>query len=159
MSVASKLTKYITITPRLWNNNRGDTIVEVLLAIAVVSAVLGGAYVSANRSSNNTRQAQERSEASKLVEAQLEQLKQATQNDPTFFTLPAATTYCLDGSLNRQLNPDTNAACVAPGGRYRLKIERNGNSFTAMAHWDRFGGGASGGGGQEEVKIVYRLYP
>lgn len=145
------------ITCRLWRTDRGDTIVEVLLAIAVVSAVLGGAYVSANRSFNNTRQSQERGEASKLVEGQLERLKQATQSNPTlYFNLPETTPYpfCLDNDLARQ--SDASAACrVGPDGRYQLKIERAGNSFTASAHWIRFGGGAA----QEEVKIVYRLYP
>ena len=135
--------------------SRGDTIVEVLLAIAVVSAVLSGAFVSANHSFNNTRQSQERGEANEQVEGQVERLKQAVKNDPTFFT--AGGTYCLDDALARRAITD--AVCkVGSGGRYQLSIERAGNSFAAMARWDRFGGGTSTGG-QEEVKMVYRLYP
>ena len=56
-------------------SNGGDTIVEVLIAIAVVSAVLGGAFVSANRSLNMSRQSQERGEALKLAEGQVERVK------------------------------------------------------------------------------------
>lgn len=56
-------------------NQRGDTIVEVLISIAIVSMILGGAYVMTNRSLQATRGSQERSNALKVVEAQLETLK------------------------------------------------------------------------------------
>ena len=54
---------------------RGDTIVEVLIAISVMSLLIGGAFVLTNRSLQGTRAAQERLNALKLVESQLEQLK------------------------------------------------------------------------------------
>lgn len=54
---------------------RGDTIVEVLLAIAIVSAVLAGAYVTTNRSLRAGRDAQEASEALELAEGQVERIK------------------------------------------------------------------------------------
>src|SRR5687767_4350813 len=53
---------------------RGDTIVEVLIAIAVVSLILGGAYTTTNRSMQATRSAQERSVALTLAESQIERL-------------------------------------------------------------------------------------
>jgi len=60
----------------------GDTIVEVLISIAVVSLVLGGAYVTTNKSLQGTRDAEERGNAIKLSESQLELLK-AMLSDPT----------------------------------------------------------------------------
>lgn len=59
-------------------NQQGDTIVEVLIAIAIVSLTLAGAYASVNRSSNATRTAQERGEALKWAETQVEQIKATT---------------------------------------------------------------------------------
>lgn len=61
----------------LRRNQTGDTIVEVLVAITVVSAMLGVAFVTVNRASNNARQAQERGVATKLLESQVERLKLA----------------------------------------------------------------------------------
>ncbi len=63
-------------------NSVGDTIVEVLIAIAVVSLVLGGAFTSTRKSANATRTAQEQGEALKLAESQVEQIKIALDNDP-----------------------------------------------------------------------------
>ncbi len=61
-------------------NSAGDTIVEVLVAVAVVSLVLGGAFTSTRRSANATRTAQEQGEALKLAESQLEQIKIAVDS-------------------------------------------------------------------------------
>lgn len=60
---------------RLFQSNRGDTIVEVLLALAVLGSVIVGAYSIATRSLNGVRVAQERSEATKIAEGQIESLK------------------------------------------------------------------------------------
>jgi type II secretory pathway pseudopilin PulG len=54
---------------------RGDTMVEVLIAIAVASFIIGISYALVNRTLNQSQQAQEHSEAIKLAEGQLEQLK------------------------------------------------------------------------------------
>jgi type II secretory pathway pseudopilin PulG len=79
-------------------NKSGDTIVEVLIAMAVVAVVLGGAYTSANRSLNSTRAAQERGEALKFGESQAEALS----------TLAGSTTI----SENSIFNTDNNVFCV-----------------------------------------------
>lgn len=60
---------------RKYFKQRGDTIVEVLLAMAVIGMVLGVAYGIANRSVAIGRSAQERSEALKFAESQLELIK------------------------------------------------------------------------------------
>ncbi len=54
---------------------RGDTIVEVMVVLAVLGLAMGISYATANRSLKNTRQAQENSEATALVKAQIEQLR------------------------------------------------------------------------------------
>ena len=148
-------------------NQTGDTIVEVLLAIAVVSSVLGGAYVAANRSLNTNRAAQERTEAAKLVESQIERLKVATSNAAIFND----NVYCLDAGLvphefsgpiavmpavaadNTVIYP---AECVINNGvAYSVSVDKeNGtNNFTVRVRWDRAGTGT-----REEAEIVYRVY-
>jgi type II secretory pathway pseudopilin PulG len=134
-------------------DKRGDTIVEVLLAIAVVSAVLGGAFVATNRSLGGVRQSQERGEALKLVEGQLERLKESVRTDtnPPVFTTPT-NPFCLNDSLAVQNTG--NPACNQ--GRYRLDISRSASgdtyTFVARATWDRLSGG------QDQVNIRYRAY-
>jgi prepilin-type N-terminal cleavage/methylation domain-containing protein len=56
---------------------RGDTIVEVLVAVAIISSVLGLAYATMNRNLQSIRDNQERTEASKLAQGQIELLKNA----------------------------------------------------------------------------------
>ncbi len=60
----------------------GDTIIEVLIAITVVSSVLAGAYVTTNHSLRDNRDAQERSTAVKLAESQLELLRNMAMTNP-----------------------------------------------------------------------------
>ena len=57
---------------------RGDTIVEVLLAMVVISLVLGASYGIANRSLAIGRAAHEQTEALKIAETQIELLKVET---------------------------------------------------------------------------------
>lgn len=53
-------------------SERGDTIVEVLIAIAIASFVLVSAYVTANKNALSNQDAQERSQALQLAQTQLE---------------------------------------------------------------------------------------
>jgi type II secretory pathway pseudopilin PulG len=53
----------------------GDTIVEVLISIAIIGVVLGGAYVTINRDSDSFIDTSERAQAVKLVESQIEALR------------------------------------------------------------------------------------
>ena len=149
---------------------RGDTIVEVLISIAVVSMVLAAAFVSANRSLNGSQQSQERTEAVKYTEEQVERLKaQAAVPGNTVFTIGSS--FCFDSngaqksmpSVVGDLSSDNFAAyessgCVRPpSNRYHLAITRdpsNVNTFNATTRWDR-----AGGGGRDEVRIIYRVYP
>jgi len=52
----------------------GDTIIEVLVAMSVLMMILVGAYVTANRSLNSERDAQEHTEALTIAQGQVEDL-------------------------------------------------------------------------------------
>lgn len=146
----------------LRHQSRGDTIIEVLIAIAIVSLTLGSAYAVTNRTLRNARQAQEHTEALKLLEGQLEQLKAAAKvSGSTVFS--GAAIFCMDSngtmvpiggsSLPASSYPAACSVGTVPGG-YHLGIERGSNNvFTAQANWD----GPTGS--VENVSLIYRLYP
>jgi prepilin-type N-terminal cleavage/methylation domain-containing protein len=64
-------------------NHRGDTIIEVMIALAVLGSVLVGGYSIATRSINSVRVSQERGEALKIAEGQLEQLRARLNGVPS----------------------------------------------------------------------------
>lgn len=149
---------HISIKKFGFKRQRGDTLVEVLIAIAVVSLILGGAYVTTNRSLYATRAAQERGNALKLAESQLEQLKAMAATNPTaIFGSPSP--FCIS-NLGQVLD-DTNSACKvgADGGPatkepiFSLSIERDGNTFTLTERWTNVSGRNI-----EELNMKYRVY-
>lgn len=138
---------------------RGDTITEVLIAIAVVSLVLGGAYVTANRSLQNTRDAEERSNALKVAEGQVEQLKYLSSANPAaLFGASVPASFCISGGTSVasstapcRVNSTGAATTVEPA--YNISITRSGNTFTVRSVWTKVGGHA-----QNSVELKYRVY-
>jgi Tfp pilus assembly protein PilV len=145
---------------------KGDTIVEVLIAVAVVSAVLVGAFTIANRSSVQIRAAQERSEAQKLASSAIESLKARTT---AANALALNKAYCIDlthqatssGTLKplaAEQDTDYNASCRSVGTAvpYYISVTHvdNNGSFVIHARWDRVGGGD-----RQDVTYNYRLDP
>lgn len=55
-------------------NQLGDTIIEVMVVLAVLGLAIGISYATANRSLQNSRQAQENSIATEIAQSQVEQL-------------------------------------------------------------------------------------
>ncbi len=158
-------------------NNVGDTIVEVLIATALVSSILGGAYATSNLSLRSTRQAEERVEALKYTEAQIEKLRVASTT-PTAVACAGNDIFCIatpdfclaaNGNLISFGPPPAAAASdslsVYPGAcRYRtggvsysLWIHRedvplNPSKFTVHARWPSYGTAVN-----DEVTLQYRL--
>jgi type II secretory pathway pseudopilin PulG len=103
---------------------RGDTIVEVLMCIAIVGAVIAGAYALASRSLAEGVSASEHSQAIKLAEGQLEALKSrqrdtssrndlwaqyfAPPNPVNTATLNSISNFCLDTSATAMLDASNN---------------------------------------------------
>ncbi len=155
---------------KLKNNQFGDTIIEVLIALTIISLAVGLAYGVATRSLKSARQSQERLEALKLVEGQVEQIKALSYSNPNpandIFT--EGRVFCIDNGVKvtspsvafTDLNND-NLDQYAPqciiNGQYHLgiKANSNGNSneFSVYARWYGIGGLA-----KEEVLNKYRVY-
>lgn len=155
----------------LKRNQRGDTILEVLLVIAVLSLVLTISMALSNRSSQGNRQAQERGEASKMAESQIEYLKSYITST-TNPALPASgSKFCMKtngtptatiaGNIPSDAQQETfsafNDAALAEckkGEFYHSYIERQGNTFTAHTRWTKVNGN-----GIDEATMVHRVYP
>lgn len=87
---------------------RGDTIVEVMFALAVLGAVLGSSFVIVNRSAITARMSQERQEAVKLAETQFERLQVNAALDPTIHL--RSSPFCL--STSNAIVSTPNPACI-----------------------------------------------
>ena len=148
-------------------SQHGDTIVEVLIAVAIAGAVLAGAYTIANKSSQQVRMAQERSEAQKIATSLVERLNGAVVTAPT---VGATNPFCFESSTTNIKNftisvvpalaTDTfdslvyDAQCTRTNGAltYYTIIERNSDpTFTVHVRWSKLGGGTN-----EEVTLRYR---
>src|SRR5438105_550518 len=81
-------------------SDRGDTIVEVLLAIGVITLILSGAFVTTNHSLQGERESQERVSALKLIESQVEQAKSiSATNAASLFPPKTTSPFCIIGGV------------------------------------------------------------
>lgn len=126
---------------KLYEN--GDTIVEVLIAIAVVSSVLGISYSSMNRNIQTTRDNQERTEAVRLAEGQIEGIKNVASFNQAALDLQTGT-FCIVNST------PTTASCTA--GLYTMAIinDTAENVYRITISWTSLRGNAN------SVIMLYR---
>lgn len=150
---------------RLRIGNRGDTIIEVLIAVAVMSSVLGIAYSIMNLNIETVRDNQERSEASKVAQAQVELLRSVYESDAII--LNPGGSFCLTSGNSRHNNLGnmedfvngysgnckySGGVTVSPTGIYHVDIRSNSpESYTVTVRWSKIGGGVN------KVVIGYRL--
>lgn len=159
-------------------NTRGDTIVEVLISVTIISFVLGAAYLLTSQSLQAGLAARERTEALNYVQGQIERLKSAkeqlsqTDFNNTYHKTTAAESYCLvidpaTNTVTKKLTSDTNKVCSIdpdhPNGgndaRYRLSTTyissgANAETFKFSANWERVGKATP-----ESADIYYRAAP
>lgn len=102
--------------------NNGDTIIEVMIAIVIVSVVFGAAFSLASRSTKNSISSRERVEALKLVEGQIEILKTKRGDstfDNTYRLNGVAPGFCFDTSGAKTISIPT---CTVGDVKYVLNI-------------------------------------
>ena len=147
-------------------SQRGDTIVEVLIAIAVVSMVLGGAYATTNRSLQASRSAQEQGVALKLVETQIEQLKALADTPGALATAPSS--FCIlttgggptitgTAGAGNPCGLNGNGVTASSGDQpvYQLAItEPTPDTFQITNNWTNVSGGL-----HDNIQMTYKAYP
>jgi Tfp pilus assembly protein PilE len=107
-------------------HNRGDTIIEVLIAIAVAAFALGTSYSIANKSLQRSISARERNEATNILQNQIAALKQREKfmDKTTFdsnFTVSSTNPsnfkhFCLDESATGRTSPNWQTANTTNAG-------------------------------------------
>jgi type II secretory pathway pseudopilin PulG len=144
-------------------NQLGDTIVEVMVVLAVLGLAISISYATANRSLLNTRQALENSQATELVRSQVEAIRSmacSTGNincsaNPALFT--TGTSFCIDTTASSyNVIPTTNPSCSQGTVPYGISITYNNtptDTFTVVATWPDVLGQ-----GNDTVTYVYRLH-
>lgn len=117
-------------------NQRGDTIIEVLIAVAIVSLVLTAAYALTNKNVAATQEVQEQAYAQKMVEQQVELLRSSA---------PPAQKGCYkttDGTFAVAATPAPNpdpCAVTHGGATYHMLItppSGSSSTYTVKADWD-----------------------
>lgn len=151
----------MSLIRRLADRERGDTIIEVLIVIAIITLVLGGAYTTTNRSLQATRAAQERGNALKLAETQIEQIKGLAGTNPTaLFGGTAPSPFCISKATGLPVTA-SNAACTvglsgdptttAPA--FTISVTRTGNYFELTETWTDVSGRTT-----DSLQLRYRVY-
>lgn len=150
----------------------GDTIVEVMIAVSIVGLTIASAYAIGSRSLKAARQAQERGEAIKIAEAQLEGIKaivdsgdkakiNALKSGPSVFCVNSGEVKTsISGSLPTLDSDDLSGYsgdCIS-NTLYHTSVTRDpvGNDvwqFTASVRWFSIGDSD-----KEELVINYRAY-
>lgn len=122
-------------------NQNGDTIVEVLIAIVIISSVLMGAFAISNLSLRQIRMAQERSEAQKIAEQSVENLDRMVKLNSS--TLP---NYASNHAFCQNADPYNSIDCASgTDNRYRTSITRLPDTppsygFAVSVSWDGLNG-------------------
>ena len=135
----SKIIKRVRQQP-VFSDRRGDTIIEVLIAIGIVSLVLTSAYALTNRNAQSAQKTQEQGQAQKLIESQIELMRgydsvinddDCLSGDPTLHTLSG--------------DACKNIFAASSGAAYTLRITRPDSIheptlYKIKATWDALGG-------------------
>jgi type II secretory pathway pseudopilin PulG len=159
-------------------HQRGDTILEVLISVAVLSLILATSFTLTNRNTQATRQAAEHGEAYKLAQSEMEKLK-LYLSEPDAEIPSEGQYFCMSdladeiinlggrsaGPSDVQTDPEfesqiyQRSECRAgDGDLYYLVVYRGEgaqkNTYTASVRWP----GVTGNG-VDKVDLMHRLYP
>jgi len=129
-------------------NRRGDTIVEVLIAIAIVSLVLTAAYVITTKNTVATQANQERIQAQHLVEAQIEALRAQG-------SLPAGDNCFAANGAGASGSACNGLTATGSGASYSASITGpTSGVYTIAVKWSSLNGRAAN---DSNVTMYYRL--
>lgn len=126
--------------------------VEVLISMAIVSMILGGAYVTSNKSLISIRDAQEHVDALKLASAEVELIKSVTP--------PTSGTFCytLDGTIQRVASNCVltntgaiNTTNIQPSYSVVISVDSSA-TYRVNVKWDTVSGVINGG----TIDMYYR---
>lgn len=146
-------------------NIRGDTIIEVMLVLAILGLALSISYSAASTSLLAARQAQESSQAASLMQSQIELLqanrKQVDSTQPNY--IYQAGSFCMNPdpaanavqSFASGCDFNNDGSALEPAGRYNVRIDQTvANTFRLVVSWDDVAGNE-----ENTATFFYRIYP
>lgn len=161
MNVFPDLTSFKWSTKPL--RQAGDTIVEVLIVLAILSLAFSISSATATHGLAQSQNAQEHSQAQSVLDGQLELLREAIQKGGT--NIPASGTFCLDQPTNLThivsiTHPDQldtgYGACNTSGTLYYASITPVGTGagsyYDLQVRWE-----GTGTLGTQKVETTYRI--
>lgn len=137
-------------------SERGDTIIEVMVSLAVLALAFSISFATANKSLLAARNAQEHSEALQYLASQVE-LARIKATDPALYSTPGA--FCFDtqaGATNGAIVSPVNSICTIGAIGYNVKVVDTGvqDIFMFTVDWKGVGNFAT----QHET-IYYKIHP
>lgn len=143
------------------NQQRGDTIVEVVIALTVLSLILGSSSVLAGRNTRTLQDSQEKSVALRLAQEQLEFLKTKVKNDPTVLSSLVGAICMKNSSTTTTDCTDTNG-----GAEYKKTLTVDGVSGSndqyfntkATVTWVGLNSRSDEEQDKSKVQLSYRVY-
>ncbi len=151
---------------KLLRQQRGDTIVEVLIAVAMLAFVITTASATTTRSSNTVRASQERGEALKLAQSQVEYIisKQGLTTGKECFNSSGEPKEAGDKECAYSAGDGSGCEISTKGYCYNVNIEQTRTSppptandptismsYTVHVDWDSLDGD------EDTVAIVYKM--
>lgn len=145
---------------------KGDTIIEVMIAIVIISGVLAGTFAITNRSQKTTQANHERFQAQLYLNQQAELIKKtsALNRDGFINSFALDKDFCMDsGTENAQF--DVNNLACNKDGLYRVTVTAvvgcstiqigcvrdTYNTFLIKIVWDSLNGQ------QDQVELAYGI--
>lgn len=147
-------------------DNKGDTLVEVLISLAIISTVLGGAFTVTRTSRLGVRDSQEHSEALQILQGQVDNVREKSTDSTS--AIYGTNPFCIDTGGNvdafsfttlPDLSSDDFSAypsqCQNFNSLYNIAAyyDSSQNIFHFSARWD------STRGNRDQVNLVYRIAP
>jgi prepilin-type N-terminal cleavage/methylation domain-containing protein len=147
--------KYLAGKAQRANKQAGDTIIEVLICIAVVGLALAGGYALSSHSLQTGLDSSQRNAALLAADGQVEFLKNAQANSSNGDTsllssyVNAPDNFCIDNT-NGQVRTDT--SCLATGITMSIIYDDCTGVFTVRPQWASFRGNSL-----SQTTIYYKL--
>jgi len=140
---------------KIINKQNGETIVEVLIAIAVLGSALGGAFAIVNRSKLTLQTNKERYQAQLFANSQADILKlYSSVEDNRTVLNNSVVDFCFVGAGEMQLY--TSGLCdIDDGVIYNVRVKRlipDFDKFSIKISWDSLTNGA-----QDQVELDYGI--
>lgn len=119
--------------------SHGDTIVEVMISMAVLAVVVAAAYATSTRAFDASLNSQSRDQGVSYAQQQLELIKEADNSLPSTistFTSSPGTPFCIDSS-NKTRKSVSSGNCTV-NSQYRVAVTYNNSAqeFQVTTTWD-----------------------